>query len=255
MACMSFDAVIPGSSVKTYPDQYVDAVELIMVTTGKTKARALQQIKELNPEFFDIRKIRPLKLPGKGNLKTYVTHCNDAVELLMVLPGKMCKKHRIKIANIIIRYLDGDMSMCHQIAENRKMEKARSYAKFANTIINQVQHEEEVGVVGYVYATSSSAFPGLLKIGKAVDVPRRVAQLNTGCAPAPHFVIAVAPSFDYSRDEALAHEYFSAQRREGEFFEVSAGEVKEFFRGIAEIFQAEMAQKICSMVGQTFLTN
>jgi hypothetical protein len=255
MACISFDELVPNSSVTIYSNQHVDAVELIIVSSGKTRARALQQIKEIPSDIFEKQKFSEVKLPGKGAAKTYTVHFKDAVELIMVLPGKICKQHRKKMADIVVRYLDGDMSMCHEIKDNQTMGKAKSYLKFANSIMNQVENEEKVSPVGYVYATSSSAFPGLLKIGRAIDVPRRVAQLNTCCAPAPHIVVAVAPSIDYSRDETAAHRHFAKQRREGEFFQVSGDEVKEYFQSISAKFQSEMTQNMTSMVGQTFLTD
>ncbi len=133
------------------------------------------------------------------------------------------------------------------------MGKLKSYSKFAQQVTLQVQaetlaREQEMPQTNYIYATKSSAFPGLLKIGKTADVSRRVSQLNTGCAPAPHKVVAVAPTFDNDRDERMAHAFFAESRREGEFFEVSEDAVQSFFNAhIAAQYTAEMAEKIAAM--------
>ena len=94
----------------------------------------------------------------------------------------------------------------------------------------------------YVYAVKSPAFPGLIKIGRTQNVRERLSQLNTSCAPCPFVVVVVSPTLDFVRDEKLAHEFFSSQRREGEFFSVSETEVKDFFKTIQEKYDAELSQ-------------
>lgn len=94
----------------------------------------------------------------------------------------------------------------------------------------------------YVYAVKSPAFPGLIKIGRTQNVRERLSQLNTSCAPCPFVVVVVSPTLDCVRDEKMAHEFFSSQRREGEFFSVSETEVKDFFKTIQEKYDAELSQ-------------
>ena len=83
--------------------------------------------------------------------------------------------------------------------------------------------------IQYVYATHCTAFPNRIKIGKTKDIKHRLSQLNVGCAPCKHKLIALAESFDNKRDERMAHVFFAEYRREGEFFEISAKQVKEYF--------------------------
>ncbi len=94
----------------------------------------------------------------------------------------------------------------------------------------------------YVYAVKSVAFPGLIKIGRTQNVRERLSQLNTSCAPCPFVVVVVSPTLDCVRDEKMAHEFFSLQRREGEFFSVSESEVIDFFKTIREKFDLELSQ-------------
>ena len=99
---------------------------------------------------------------------------------------------------------------------------------------------------GRLDVPSDSAEPRL----KSSDVAARLSSLNTGCAPAPHFIVAMAPTYDSTRDEALAHSFFSTARREGEFFQVTAEEVKAFFANhIMTQYQLELAEHIAKTQG------
>ena len=223
---ITFEEVIEGqaSTVRVTEDKMIVANDLIMAITGSNRNDAAKTLARIPEDIFSHDKLSIKNLPGKGNSQIKVVSLPDAIELVMVLPGKMSKMYCKKIADVIVRYLDGDQSMCHEIVANGNMGKIKSYTKFAQKIAGEVEFDEQ-STFGYVYATCSSAFPGLIKIGKAVDVAKRVSQLSTGCAPAPHMVVAVAPSLDYTRDEKLAHEKFANQRREGEFFEISKEEI------------------------------
>jgi hypothetical protein len=83
---------------------------------------------------------------------------------------------------------------------------------------------------GYTYAMTSPAFPGVVKIGRSLDVGKRMSSANTFAAPSPFTVLIECPSFDDVRDERDAHRYFAAQRRSGEFFLVSHEEVRAYFQ-------------------------
>jgi hypothetical protein len=55
---------------------------------------------------------------GRGNARTKLVTFNDALELIMVLPGKMAKETHTKFAEIIKRYLAGDSSLVKELADN-----------------------------------------------------------------------------------------------------------------------------------------
>ena len=96
MACIALDEILPGSKVTVYPGQRVDAVELTMVSTGHDRHDSLQTLRRLSTENFEKKKLFLLKLPGKGNQKTYTIHFRDALELIMVFPGKFATETRKK---------------------------------------------------------------------------------------------------------------------------------------------------------------
>lgn len=251
---ISFEEVIKNrdTTVRVTDDSMIWAVDLVMAITGKNRDDAGKVLRRIPEAVFSHDKFSLRILPGKGNYQIKLLSLPDAIELVMVLPGKLSKMYRKKISDVIIRYLDGDPSMCHEIVANGRIGKVKSYTKFAQKIAGEVEFDEQ-SMFGYVYTTCSSAFPGLIKIGKAVDVAKRVSQLNTGCAPAPHIVVAVAPSLDYTRDEKLAHENFANRRREGEFFEISQQEVCDYFKNtISTAFNNELNRNLSSMAGHVY---
>ena len=195
---------------------------------------------------------------GTGNSKTKLVSLEYAIELVMILPGKTAKSIRKKFADIITRYLDGDGLLCNEIKANQIMGKVNSYATFASKCLTQVENDNkrkshEMPATCYVYATKSPAFPGLIKIGKTENVARRLSQLNTSCAPAPHVIIAVAPSFDESRDERAAHAFFSDRRHQGEFFALDEAEVLTYFKThITAQYNKEFAENLSRLHGMVF---
>ena len=192
--------------------------------------------------------------PGSGQRGTPTMTASGLIRLLQVLGGKISRAFRDETLHILERYLDGDTSLCKEIEANLAMGKPKSYAKFTQQVlerqqINEILSSRQMPQTAYVYATKSAAFPGLIKIGRAVDVAKRVADLNTGCAPAPHVVVALAPTFNYSRDEHAAHVFFANVRREGEFFETSESEVIAYFATITSIYHSEFAVHSARIIG------
>jgi hypothetical protein len=188
------------------------------------------------------------KFPGRGQIDQPVITFANAIKLVMLLPGKRVRQCRVQITDIISRYLDGDMTMCDEIKHNSSMGQKRSYSAFAEDVTGRVDSDgsKDMPDSQYIYATKSAAFPKLLKIGRTVNMKSRLAQLNTGCAPAPHTLVAIVPTLNMFRDECLAHEFFASKRRAGEFFEVDESEVKAYFTNvILDRYQKELFESMC----------
>jgi hypothetical protein len=252
---ISFEEIAQGcpASVRVTEDMMLYAVDLVMTATSKPRDEAGMVIRRIPEKTFPSEKFATRSLPGKGNGKTKLLNFHDAIELIMVLPGKISKIYRKQMANIITRYLDGDLNLVTEIATNRRIGKIQSYSRFAQHVLFNVEKEEKPATFGYVYAFASPAFPGLIKIGRSIDVERRRSQLNTGCAPAPLVVIATAPSFDNLRDEKLAHEHFAALRNAGEFFQLSEENTKAYFEStISARFLKELRESTNAFNGLIF---
>lgn len=63
-------------------------------------------------------KIETKKFPGKGNGNVKILKFKDAIDLIMVLPGKVAKETRTKFTNIITRYMAGDETLVQEIQAN-----------------------------------------------------------------------------------------------------------------------------------------
>ena len=115
---LSFDEIIPGNSVRVTSDGMIYAVDLTMVITGKNRDDAGMVLRRLPEEMSD--KLTEKKTGGQGNYRTKLVSFNDALELIMVLPGKMAKEMRSKFADIIKRYLAGDGALLKEVQANAK---------------------------------------------------------------------------------------------------------------------------------------
>lgn len=72
----------------------------------------------IDNDIFQSDKMSDRSLPGKGNGHTKLLTFENAIELVMVLPGQVAKETRTQFANIIRRYLAGDHSLISEIQAN-----------------------------------------------------------------------------------------------------------------------------------------
>ena len=223
----------------------------------KTYSNLVKEGSEFKEEMLNL--VQYYQFTGAGQRETPTMTIRGLQRLLMILGGKVAEAFRVETLIILQRYLDGDHSMCQEISENRNMGQVASFQSFSKKVLKRAREvTEKEGLqmpsVTYVYATKSPAFSGLIKIGKTISMVTRLCQLNTSCAPAPHVVVAVAPTFDNNRDEKAAHAFFSEFRREGEFFEISEEAVKQYFSmHIIQQYNLEMMQKISTLQGTLLL--
>ena len=252
LRAIPFDDIVEGSTVRlTEIDgvQYLSIRDIIMHVCDKSSQDAAQIWRRMSDDKVSKlgQFLNVFQFPGRGQQIQPVITLPGSIRLVMILPGERAKQYKWIFAGIISRYLDGDDEMCLEIKENKSIGKKRSYEKFAKNAEKIVNEEGEANKkktsIGYVYATQSEAFPGLIKIGYTADIKARLSQLNTACAPAPHVLVAVAPTFDMQRDEKEAHEFFSTVRMQGEFFAVNKLQVMNFFHEhIMALYQEELLE-------------
>lgn len=250
-ATLPFDDIVAGATVRfTTIDgvQYLSIRDMIMCVCDKDNKRAAETWDRITETCKDelSKYLAFYQFPGRGQSESAIITLPGSIKLVMMLPGKRAQLYKNIFADIISRYLDGDLTMCDEISKNKTMGKKRSYAEFVQETEQDIHHKmdenDETSQVQYIYATKSAAFPGLIKIGRTGNMKARLSQLNTGCAPAPHAVITMAPTLDMFRDEYLAHQFFKESRQEGEFFAVSEHEVRGYFRNITNRFQMELVK-------------
>ena len=195
-----------------------------------------------------------LKFPGRGQRDTPTMTLWILQRLLMIIRGKVSLKNFEAVDTIFSRLKAGDTSLIKVFDTNEEFiahaktravpsptrEKTRNPKSMPAkgkrgrplpkepTLPNHSNGRPVIPRVSYVYATFSPAFPGLVKIGRSVNVRTRLSSGNTFSAPQPHRAIAVAPTFNAKRDERLTHDHFAQFRRNGEFFEISHEDIISF---------------------------
>ena len=235
-AVIPFDEIVPGATVRVATIggvQYLSIRDVIMCVCDKNNHRAAETWRNIPENKKEDVQVFCLKhqFPGPGQSEQPIITLEGAIRLMPMLPGKKVQLYQKKFNDIVIRYLDGDLTLCSEVQANKTVGKDKSYFHFAKKTAQAVEGEIETKMpqVAYIYATKSPAFPDLIKIGRTNDMKTRLSQLNTGCAPLPHVVVAMAPTFNMHRDEHLAHKHFAHARREGEFFAISEQEVTDYF--------------------------
>jgi len=89
-----------------------------MVVTGKNRNDAGQAIRNLDAEIFHSVNFTERQLSTRGGPKTKLISFKHALELIMVLPGKIAKETRAQFADVIHRYMAGDPSLAAEIEAN-----------------------------------------------------------------------------------------------------------------------------------------
>ena len=251
---ISFEEIVKGrdASVRVTDDGLLYAIDLVKVATGQSRDDSGKVLRRLSETIFSAEKFTKRQLSTHGGPQTKLISFEDAIELVMILPGNYAKKIRIQIANIIKRYVQGDKSMHNELDKNRAQGIQQTCMLTLNRALPS-QRTDEIPTTKYIYATYSEAFPGLVKIGRAQDVKARISSGNTMCAPKPHKVIAMAPTLDAVRDETMAHAYFAPHRVEGEFFTISHLSVAVFLENhINKMYQQELKELIQKLNGGLF---
>ena len=119
---VSFAEIIQGrdSSVPVTADGMLHAVQLVMTMTGKDRNCAGRDLRDLPDDIFQSTKFVERQLSSRGGYKTKLVSLSDAIELVMVLPGKVAKETRAQFVNVIRRYLAGDRTLVAEIEANAR---------------------------------------------------------------------------------------------------------------------------------------
>lgn len=202
----SFAEIVHGrdASVRVTHDGLLYAVDLVMVVTGKNRDDAGKALRRLTDDIFqsDQMSVRP---SDNGGHPTKLLTFQNALKLVMVLPGRVAKETRTQFANIIRRYMAGDYSM---ISENRK--ERNDYQRIK-------RH-------GFVYMIESEAFPNFVKIGRAQNLEQRLDQINFAMPIMQYHLVACFETEDCAYSEKRAHKHFSTYHHSREFFVMNSEE-------------------------------
>lgn len=145
MACsklFSFAEVVQGrdASVRVTEDGLLYAVDLVMVMSGKDRNNSGRDLRDLSDAVFQSTKFVDRQLSNHGGHKTKLVSFENALELIMVLPGKVAKETRKAFASIIHRYLAGDKTLITEIEANA--ESSSPIAQLARASLPEPEDQE-----------------------------------------------------------------------------------------------------------------
>jgi len=139
---ISFAEIVGGRNaiVRVTEDKLIYAVDLVMAVTGQTRDHAGKTLRNLNDAIFHSEKISERQMSSRGGAPTKLVSLQNAIELIMVLPGKLAKDIRTKFATIIRRYMAGDQSLVAEIEANAQ--DASPIAQMARETLGDVQEDQ-----------------------------------------------------------------------------------------------------------------
>jgi hypothetical protein len=142
----SFAEIVQGrdAGVRVTDDNMLYAVDLVMVMTGLARDQSGLVLRRLSDEMFQSIKMIDRKMAGKGNGRTKLVGFQDAIELIMVLPGKVAKETRAKFADIIRRYLAGDKSLITEVEANAQSTAPIAQMARASLVSDEAPVQNEV---------------------------------------------------------------------------------------------------------------
>jgi hypothetical protein len=117
------DEVVPGGTVRIVViggRQYLSIRDIIMNVCGTTGNRANEIWARLGQDKKDELNAScgNFKFPGRGQSKQPVITFQGALQLIMLLPGEVAKKHRSGMVTVLTRYLAGDQTLIRDIEAN-----------------------------------------------------------------------------------------------------------------------------------------
>ena len=117
MDSLSFKQIVNGSAnVRITPDHLIYAVDLTMVVTGQDRNNSARALRRISGKTFPSSKLIKKNIStSSGEYETSFVTFSDAIELVMVLPGKIAQEIRSRFVKIICQYMSNDPVLKDQI--------------------------------------------------------------------------------------------------------------------------------------------
>ncbi len=103
----------------------VSVIDVIVIVTGAADAHVAAQIlRRMLETYAELKeKIDQFKFPGQGQRETPVTDVRGMVEIIQVLPGPQAGRLRRQAAEILVRYLGGDLTLIDEVCALRNYQE------------------------------------------------------------------------------------------------------------------------------------
>jgi hypothetical protein len=184
--------------IRQTEEKKASVIDAIRLFTGLNANHAAEKFRDLVRRYPDLNaKIVIYKFAGRRQRETPITDLATLYEILMLLPGRMAAQCRRHAAQLLIRYLGGDLSLIAEVEENRKLQE-RLAAEDPNHPLRQfgvaVEAAMEPHATEVVHPQDSQADPkgdflyGMkvpgeslaVKVGRTKDIAQRERALSCG---------------------------------------------------------------------------
>ena len=101
----------------------VSVIDVIRAITGTSPTESSHTLRRLEDTFHEVGSfLSNFRFPGRGQRDTPVTDAEGITQIIMLLPGRAAAIARQSAANVVVRYLGGDVSLVREIMANRDMQ-------------------------------------------------------------------------------------------------------------------------------------
>ena len=122
MAQLDDDSVQSVRKTAEVPPR-VSIIDVIRTITGTSPTESSHTFRRLQDTFPEVGQIvSNFRFPGRGQRDTPVTDAEGITQIIMLLPGRAAAVARQSAANVVVRYLGGDVSLVREIMANRNMQ-------------------------------------------------------------------------------------------------------------------------------------
>ena len=98
----------------------VSIIDVVMAVTGGSQHDAARSLRRLSDQYPEVGpNWSHLKFKGRGQRDTCVTDAKGIVEVIMLLPGQQAARVRRQAAELLCRYLGGDLALVDEVCRNR----------------------------------------------------------------------------------------------------------------------------------------
>ena len=98
----------------------VSIVDVAMAVTGKPQHDAAQDFRRLSTQYTEVgATCSHYRFPGRGQRDTPVADVRGIVEIVMLLPGRQAARIRRQAAELLCRFLGGDLELVDEVCRNR----------------------------------------------------------------------------------------------------------------------------------------
>lgn len=229
--------------IRQTDDKLTSVIDAIRLFTGLDANHAAGRLRDLLTRYPDLNhKIVNLKFKGRGQKDTPGTDLTTLYEILMLLPGRMAAQCRRQAAQLMIRYLGGDLSLIKEVEENRELQErlasedpSHPMRLFGEAVEGAAAASPEPPEVvkpessepdphgDLLYGMKIPRQPDLLKVGRTVNLVQREQSLSCGQTER---VQAVVVFMGAGPLEKYVHRLLRDRRVQNEVFRVTSEELK-----------------------------